>query len=159
MEQRKRIVVIEDNEGDVYLIERALATTSRRFETSSYRDGAEALVSLLTAKEATLPDVILLDLNMPRCDGLDILRQIRSSPTLAAVPVGILTGSVAASDRKLASTIGATRYIHKASHYDDFVSKVGHAVEAMLDERELKNDSSGTAFAYTTGGWSTKEES
>jgi CheY-like chemotaxis protein len=135
-----RIVLIEDNDGDVYLIERALAATRRPFEISRYKDGAEALRVLLVAQQTTPPDLILLDLNMPRCDGLEILRRIRSSPNLTAVPVGILTGSVTASDRQIASTIGATRYIHKASHYDAFVSNVSNAVEEMLDEQDLRNN-------------------
>jgi CheY-like chemotaxis protein len=123
MDEKKRIVLIEDNEADVFLIERALAATHRPFETSRFRDGVEALPVLLASQETSLPDLILLDLNMPRYDGLDILRRIRSSPKLTAIPVGILTGSVAASDRQRASTIGATRYIHKDSHYDAFISK------------------------------------
>lgn len=141
MDGKKHIVLIEDNEADVFLIERALAATHRALETVRFRDGAEALPVLLAAQETALPDVILLDLNMPRCDGLDILRRIRSSPKLTAIPVGILTGSVASSDRQRASTIGASRYIHKASDYDAFICNVGQAVEAMLDEQAAQNTS------------------
>lgn len=137
MAEMKRIVLIEDNEADVFLIERALAATDRTFETSHFRDGTEALRALLAPQQTSLPDVILLDLNMPRSNGLDILRQIRSSPKLTAIPVGILSGSVAVSDQQQASTIGASRYIHKDSHYDAFVSNVGKAVESMLDEPVL----------------------
>lgn len=134
MDKTKHIVLIEDNEGDVFLVERALAATRRPFETRSFQDGAAALHVLLAASEAEVPDVILLDLNMPRCEGLDILRQIRASSKLSAIPVGILTGSADSSDRQRASTIGATRYIHKASSYDEFIRNVGEAVESMLQE-------------------------
>lgn len=138
VDDKRRILLIEDNEADIFLIERALAATLRPLETQCFRNGAEALAVLLASEEASLPHLILLDLNMPRYDGLDILRRIRSSPKLNAIPVGILTGSVAASDRQLASTIGATRYIHKDSRYDAFVSNVGNAVKAMLDGSALK---------------------
>ena len=152
VDETKRIALIEDNEADVFLIERALSATHRPFETSCYKDGAEALTVFLAAQETTLPDVILLDLNMPRCDGLEVLRQIRSSPKLASIPVGILTGSTAANDRQRASTIGATRYIHKASHYDAFISNVGQAVEAMLDERKLQTKSPETISVASDSG-------
>ena len=138
MDEKKRIVLIEDNEADVFLIERALAAMRRPFKTSRFQDGVDALPVLLASPDTLLPDLILLDLNMPRSNGLDILRQIRSSPKLADIPVGILTGSDASSDRKRASTIGATCYIHKVSHYDAFVGNLGQAIEAMLDEPERK---------------------
>jgi CheY-like chemotaxis protein len=140
MDEKKRIALIEDNDGDVYLIERALAAMQRPFETCRFKDGEEALSVLLASQETSFPDLILLDLNMPRCDGLDILRRIRASPKLNDVPVGILTGSVAASDRQRASTIGSTCYIHKDSHYDAFVSNVGQAVEAMLDGKKSRKE-------------------
>ena len=73
---------------------------------------------------------------MPRCDGMDILRQIRSSPRLTGIPVGILTGSAASSDRQRALTNGASRYIHKAASYDAFVSNVSEAVLGMLSEQD-----------------------
>ena len=132
MSERKRIVLIEDNEADVFLIEKALESIRHPFETSHFRDGAEALPALLDAPETELPDVILLDLNMPRCNGLDILQKIRSSPKLTGIPVGILTGSVASSDQQRAGTIGASRYIHKAAAYETFVGNVSEAVLAML---------------------------
>ena len=137
MSERKRIVLIEDNEADVFLIEKALESIHHHpFETSHYRDGAEALPALLATQQADLPDAILLDLNMPRCDGMGILRQIRSSPGLTDIPIGILTGSTASSDRQRALTIGASRYIHKAASYDTFVSNVSEAVLAMLGEQD-----------------------
>lgn len=137
MSERKRIFLIEDNEADVLLIEKALESLDRPFETSRFRDGAEALSALLATQPADLPDAILMDLNTPRCDGMDILRQIRSSPRLTGVPVGILTGSAASSDRQRALTIGASRYIQKASSYDTFISNVSEGVIAMLAEQRV----------------------
>ena len=134
MPEKKRILLIEDNEADLLLIEKALESTHRPFETSRFEDGAAALPALLATQPADLPDAILLDLNMPCCDGMDILRQIRSSPRLTGIPVGILTGSTAPSDRQRALTNGASRYIHKATSYDVFVSNVSEAVLSMLSE-------------------------
>lgn len=139
MHDKNRILLIEDNDGDVELIERALAATRRPFEISRFRDGVEALPVLLAAREEELPDVILLDLNMPASRGLDILQRIRSTPKLTGIPVGILTGSLASSDAQRALTMGAARYIHKPVHYDAYISGVGNAVEAMLDARKPEN--------------------
>lgn len=136
MTEKKRILLIEDNEADVLLIEKALESTHRLFETSRFEDGDAALLGLLATQPTDLPDAILLDLNMPRCNGMDILRQIRSSPRLTDIPVGILTGSAASSDRQRALTNGASRYIHKAASYDAFVSNVSEAVLAMLGEQD-----------------------
>jgi len=138
MHDKKRILLIEDSDEDVFLIESALAAMLRSFETSRFLDGGEALQDLVAAEEENLPDVILLDLNMPRSEGLNVLQRIRSTPKLSGIPVGILTGSLASGDAQRALTMGASRYIHKPVNYEAFVSGVSEAVEAMLHEKELK---------------------
>lgn len=131
---KKQIFVIEDNDADAVLIEEALSTAvCLNCEVTRFIDGVEAM-SVLSGREERLPDVILLDLNMPGSDGLDILRRIRNTPRLAHVRVGILTGSRASGDESRASIIGASRYVHKPLSYDEFVSGVRRAVEEMLEE-------------------------
>lgn len=138
MGAKKRIVLIEDNEADVVLIEEAVAAMSVPTEIRRFPDGVDALPALLEMPHADLPDLILLDLNMPRSEGLDVLKEIRNSPKLMNVPVAILTSSEVPSDRQRAVTIGATHYIHKPSSYDRFITTVGQAVEAMLREPRRK---------------------
>ena len=76
MYDKKRIVRIEDSDGDVFLIKKTLAALPCPFEIICFRDGAEARPVLLAAQAAEIPDLILLDLTMPHSHGLDILRQI-----------------------------------------------------------------------------------
>lgn len=141
MPEVTRILLIEDNDADVLLIQKALESTHRSFETSRFQNGAEALPVLLDSQPADLPDAILLDLNTPCCDGMDILRQIRSSPRLTGIPVGILTGSAAPGDRQRALTNGASHYIHKAASYDAFLSNVREAVLAMVNRNNRSVES------------------
>lgn len=128
----KHIILIEDNEGDALIIEEALATSGLICEVTRFRDGNDAIGSLLE-EGARIPDMILLDLNMPRSNGLDVLRIIRNTPRLTDVRVGILTGSGAASDQLRANVLGATRYVHKSASYDDCVEGVRKAVAEMLE--------------------------
>jgi len=131
-----RIVVIEDNDGDVYLLEKALKDRHIDYELTRFEDGEEAIRALggEGAEGAALPvpDLILIDLNVPRREGFDILRVVRSRPALSTVPVGIFTSSDAQQDRHRVSYLGAERYIHKPPNLEEFIAKVGQAVEEML---------------------------
>jgi DNA-binding response OmpR family regulator len=125
-----RIVLIEDNPGDVYLLEKALKHRAISYQLIRYEDGEQAMRGL--AKGTIVPDLILLDLNLPGPEGFDVLRSIRNRPSLVGVPVGIFTSSDAAKDRHRVSLMGAERYIHKPPMLDEFVDQVGRAVEEIL---------------------------
>jgi len=127
----KQIVLIEDNDADVAVILEALAGGHYQCNAIHFHDGPEALLVLLD-ELSPIPDAILLDLNMPKSDGLDVLRKIRNTPRLAYIPVGILTGSRAANDQRRAALMGATRYIEKPASYDQFLEGVRQAVDEML---------------------------
>lgn len=131
MSERKRIFLIEDNEADASIIREALAEGEAVCDVVHFRDGEEALAALMN-EGLSAPDAILLDLNMPKSDGLDVLRLIRKTPRLARVPVGVLTGSSATHDRQRASMSGAACYIEKPISYDEFIETVRHAVHDML---------------------------
>jgi len=90
----KRIMLLKIANADAGIIQEALAGWQHHCDVSRFRDGDEAL-TLLMDEDAPVPDVILLDLNMPKSDGLDVLRKIRNTPRLTYIPVGILTGSLA----------------------------------------------------------------
>jgi CheY-like chemotaxis protein len=125
------IVLIEDNAADVYLIEKALRHAEVAFDLVRFRDGEEGLKAL-TSAYLTVPDLILLDLNLPRSDGMDVLRRLRQTPRLANVPVAILTSSGASSDKHRSALLGAVRYIQKPTGLDEFLDTVGGSVREIL---------------------------
>lgn len=136
-EKAKQIIVIEDNEADTSVIRDAIGKLEFNCKITHFHDGAEALPALID-QEGLTPDIILLDLNMPRSDGLDVLRTIRNTPRLTYTPVGILTGSRSPGDKLRSSVLGADRYIHKAINYDEYVESVGQAVGDMLSGKKGK---------------------
>jgi CheY-like chemotaxis protein len=78
------------------------------------------------------PDLILLDLHLPKTEGVDVLRAVRNMPKLADVPVVILTSSNSPADMHRTALLGAARFISKPSGLNDFLREVGRGVEEML---------------------------
>src|SRR6266849_6590178 len=105
-----RILLVEDKPGDVYLLEKTLKHRQIRYELVCYPDGEQAMQAL-DKNDCVLPDLILLDLNLPRREGFDVLGVVRGKPALVGVPVGILTSSDAPKDRHRVALSGAVRYI------------------------------------------------
>lgn len=126
-----RILLVENNPGDVYLLEQALHHQKIAYELSCYQDGEKA-IEALNKDEYGDPDLVLLDLNLPRCDGFDVLKVVRGKPGLVGIPVGILTSSSAPKDRHRGALMGADRYIHKPTTLEEFVDQVGGAIAEML---------------------------
>ena len=131
-----RIVLIEDNSADVFLIEMALKEIGIVYEMTRFHNGQDAIDVLCPAPGPTAstlrPDVILLDLNTPKSDGFAVLEKLKQAPHLAGVPIAIVTSSQAASDKHRAGIIGRTRYIEKPSNLEEFLTTVGQAVKEML---------------------------
>jgi chemotaxis family two-component system response regulator Rcp1 len=129
-----RIFVAEDNPADVYLIEKALRQHGVAFNMDLAEDGKEALTFLCTDTGAwgtRRPSLIVLDLNLPKHDGAEILRYIRQNQELSAVPVVIFTSSDSPEDRQRAMQSGATRYFRKPSSLKEFLA-IGAALKELL---------------------------
>lgn len=126
-----RIVLVEDNPQDVFLLEKSLRARGIAYELTRYADGEQA-IRAFSGERGTVPDLILLDLNLPRRDGFEVLTAIRNDPLLADVPVGIFTSSSAAQDRHRSAVLGARKYILKPHTLDEFIEQVGRAVEDLL---------------------------
>jgi chemotaxis family two-component system response regulator Rcp1 len=130
-----RILVVEDNAGDVYLLEKTLQNRHLRYELIRYIDGEQA-IRALQQDDSVIPDLILVDLNLPRRAGFDVLQAIRSKPSMVGVPLGVLTSSDAAKDRhRVALTGRGERYIHKPAMLDEFLDQVGQAIEELLAKK------------------------
>lgn len=109
------------------------------FTSRTIGDAEEAIQyigTLATTPDAPCPDVVLLDLNLPRGDGLDCLRALRESQKCPNTVVIIVTSSDSPSDRARAAAMGAARYFRKPSDLDDFLT-LGGVVKEVLTERGL----------------------
>lgn len=121
------ILLVEDNPMDVDLTRRAFAKRKLVNPFQVARDGAEALAYLARWEAgAPVPVVILLDLKLPKVDGLEVLRQIRAHPTVGCVPLVVLTTSGDDSDIQAAYKLGANSYIVKPVDFDKFIEVVAH---------------------------------
>jgi two-component system, chemotaxis family, response regulator Rcp1 len=128
-----RVLLAEDNPGDVLLIQEALSLRFTGVEVSVWEDGEQMMeiIELLENGGAASPDVVLLDLNLPRITGDEVLERLRRSPTCGKVPVIVITSSDSPRDRQSATRLGADRYFRKPTDYDEFM-KLGELVEAVL---------------------------
>ncbi len=128
----KKILLVEDNADDEALTIRALNKSKVANKIDVVRDGAEALDYLFCTGAYTgcdpfdLPQVILLDLKLPKVDGLEVLRRIRAEPRTHMLPVVILTSSKEDQDRVSAYTSGANSYVRKPVDFNQFVDAIGH---------------------------------
>lgn len=138
-----RIVIAEDNLADVVLVREALKAHEIDFEMTHLKDGAEAVAALCgkSSKLAEQPDVILVDLNMPKIGGLDLLAAIRNEGTLAKVPIIVLTSSPAPEEQRAARRLGVVDYLQKPSDLYEFINKVGGAIRQVVRERPLPSSS------------------
>ena len=89
----------------------------------------------LQEDDCIIPDLIILDLNLPRREGFDVLQTIRSKPSMVGIPIGILTSSDAEKDRHRVAVTGGERYIHKPPELEDFLEQVGQAIEDLLTKK------------------------
>ena len=120
-----RILVAEDNPADVYLLREALSLEGGEVDLTVVSDGEQALEYVQQQgrfKDAIIPDLVVLDLNLPKSDGSDVLRCIRETGTYIGVPVVILTSSDSPRDRKTIESLGANSFITKPSDLDAFLS-------------------------------------
>jgi CheY-like chemotaxis protein len=118
------ILLVEDNPGDVELTREALDEAKVRNNLRVARDGVEALAFLRREGEhagAERPDLILLDLNLPRKDGRAVLAEIKADPDLRHIPVVILTSSQAEQDIVRAYDLHANCYVTKPVDLDQFI--------------------------------------
>ena len=121
------ILLIEDNPGDVRLTQEALREGRVKNNLSVVQDGIEAMAFLRNDGEyqdVIMPDLILLDLNLPKMDGWEVLEKIKEDPDLRRIPVVILTTSKAETDIVKTYDLHANCYISKPVNMEQFINVV-----------------------------------
>ena len=119
------ILIVDDNKADVLLVRQALREHRVEHELYVAKDGHEALqfVSTIGAQGAVPNlDLLLLDLNLPKVDGADVLREFRKHPSCVNTPVVIVSSSGSEKDRARMNELGISRYFQKPADLDEFMS-------------------------------------
>ena len=119
------ILLAEDNPADVYLIREALREHGVDCPLHVVWDGKEVLEFIADQPASHNLGLIILDLNLPRHDGIEVLQSLRGNATLSQVPVVVLTSSDSPRDRVVASELGAACYLRKPSGLEQFLSLGG----------------------------------
>jgi len=132
------ILLVEDNQDDVELAMHAIRKNELKSELVVVEDGQAALDFLFATGEHSnrphddLPELVLLDLNLPRVGGLDVLRQMRASETTRHIPVVILTTSDDEYDIKTGYALGANSFVRKPMDFQSFVGVMKQINEYWL---------------------------
>jgi two-component system, chemotaxis family, response regulator Rcp1 len=129
-----RVLLAEDNPGDVVLVREALRQQSLNFELVVVDDG-DKIRKFLDAPDQNHPnpDVLLLDLNIPRVDGPDMFRLLREHPCCCNAPLIVFTSSDSPRDRAWTEEFRVAHYFRKPSNYDAFM-ELGKLVHAVVNQ-------------------------
>jgi len=129
-----RILVVEDNVSDVFLLDRALKKQDFAFELSHLINGDAALAFIRREGEyanAAVPDLVLVDLNLSKYSGEDILRELRRAAHLKDVPVCVWSSSRSGRDDAALKDLGVSRFIAKPAGLDEFMA-IGRALKDLI---------------------------
>jgi len=121
------LLVVDDNPGDVALVCDALARTKHQCKVNTVGDGVEAMAFLNRREKyanALRPDLVILDLNLPKKDGLAVLAAMKAGPELRRIPVVIFSTSLLRKDIARSYEMGANCYVSKPGNLNDFFSAV-----------------------------------
>ncbi len=121
-----RVLLVDDDAGDQYLVRRALVNDERKADLLVIDDGDTALDYLLRRPESELarPDLVLLDLNLPGCDGFAILSAVRSDARLEAMPVVVISTSSRDQDIEQSYRLGCNAYVVKPESASTFIQVI-----------------------------------
>jgi CheY-like chemotaxis protein len=131
------ILLAEDNQGDIWLVQQSLVEHRVAYELHIVRDGGEALDFIAHMGEAggpPCPDVVLLDLNLPKATGAEVLAEFRKHPACMHTPVVAVTSSDAPKDRARMAELGVVRYFKKPSDLAAFL-QLGNIVREIVEHR------------------------
>lgn len=125
-------MVVEDNPSDIHLLKMAFEEAKLHFEITSFEDG-EAALRQISSASSPLPDAIVLDVNLPKAEGGEILNALKASPRFSCIPVVALSSSSAPHDIERMKALGADCYLVKPVDLDEFL-KIGDAVKECIEQ-------------------------
>jgi CheY-like chemotaxis protein len=131
-----RILLAEDNQGDIVMVREALKAHKIAHELHVAVNGEQALAFIARMgkpDEPRCPDVLLLDLNLPRVDGVDVLREFRRHPACATTPVIVISSSNAPRDRDAVGALDVASYFAKPMSYEAFI-QLGQLIKEVLGD-------------------------
>lgn len=126
------MLIAEDDPDDLFLIRRTLHRLRPGLSIAAARDGIELFEYLGCCNDAELPGLIIIDLNMPRMDGREVLRALRQDPRLCSLPVVVMTTSVEPEDFQRAKSLNAMAVISKPEQFTTMVSILRTLLDAEL---------------------------
>ncbi len=131
--QQIQVLLAEDNPGDVFLVREALESHGLDAQLTVREDGEEMLrlIDRIEAGDVPCPDIVLLDLNLPKRSGEVLLQKLREMPVCAGIPVIIVTSSDSPRDRETAARLGANSYFRKPADFDEFL-RLGAIVKEIV---------------------------
>lgn len=138
-ESRVLLLLVEDNRADVFLVEQAIEFHKVPVRLTVAEDGEAACRYFERADwdvNTPCPAIVVLDLNLPKKSGREVLDRVRKSPKCRNVPVVILTSSDSVEDRRDAARLGADRYFIKPTSYREFL-EIGNVLNEVLQEQKL----------------------
>jgi CheY-like chemotaxis protein len=135
-EPRAYVLLVEDNPADANLVQEALFEAQINRGIQIVVDGSKAidLINSIESGAMDCPDLIMLDLNLPRTSGEEVLKRVRASRRCGGVKVIIITSSNAPQDRQRAMELGATAYFRKPSTLEEFL-ELGPRVRRLLESQ------------------------
>lgn len=128
------VLLVEDSPADIYIVRESLKKYMKDVELQVLNDGEKAfdLIEATEADDSALPPAILiLDLNLPKRSGQEVLQRVRTSRKLARIPVVIFTSSDSPQDRAETARLGATAYFRKPADLEEFMC-IGKVVQSVL---------------------------
>ncbi len=131
---KRRIVIVEDSASDVELVKESLKMAGIEYELRVAVDGDEGMALLpRLGVDLPMPQLVILDLNLPGYSGFDILDEIRRRGVFASVPVVVMSGSLNPKDAETALAKGATLFLGKPHDLDTFLEHA-HRLKALMDD-------------------------
>ncbi|UQN10127.1 response regulator [Deinococcus sp. QL22] len=136
MTRRLHVFVIDDSVPDLLLAEEVFATFNDKVTVTTYQSGQAAL-NAMWLSDAVYPDIVLLDINMPKMNGFEVLKAMKTDARLKSIPVVMLTTSLAAQDVTQAYSLFANSYVVKSVDFSQFLRQIESLVEFWTRSRLL----------------------